>query len=111
MMSENGFNPWLFNRAARPGGDVTTKAGVENLVIKGILAHAAELVIHSRLSRLDAITKAIAENGAKAMDRGQVFNPELLRQRSHRRDDSLHVYFEERLKYERDRKFKRMRRR
>jgi hypothetical protein len=108
--ADRGFHPWLFARANRPGGDTSTRAGVERLAVESVLAEAARLHVHSGLSHRAAIIKAVATHGAKAMDYGIKLDPELLRVRSSRKAkggkpaDPLHVYFEERLEYERDRK-------
>jgi hypothetical protein len=115
MAAEEGFHPWLFDRAQRPGGGKSTDAGIEWLTIKSVLAEAARLNVHSGLSRRVAIIKAVATHGAKAMDKGIRLDPELLRVRSsraataHKPADRLHVYFTKRLEYERDRKFGRPR--
>jgi hypothetical protein len=106
-----GYNPWLFGRAKHQGGDASTKAAVTRLVIESVLAEAARLVTHAGLSRKAAITNAVATNGARAMDHGVKLDPELLRQRASRRPkdgataDPLYDYFQERLDYERDKKF------
>jgi hypothetical protein len=103
-----GFHPWLFDRAKRPGGDTSTRAGVERLAVESVLAEAARLHVHSGLWHRAAIIKAVATHGAKAMDNGVKLDPEKLRVRSSRAAkggkpaDPLHLYFEKRLEYERD---------
>jgi hypothetical protein len=107
----------LLGRAKRPGGDTSTGAGIERLAIESVLAEAARLLVHSGLSRRAAIIKAVATVGTKAMDYGIKLNPELLRVRSSRAAkeekpaDPLHVFFEDRLRYERGRKLGQPRRR
>jgi hypothetical protein len=109
--ASEGFDPWLFRRAKHQGGDSSTDAGITRLAIDSVLAEAARLVVHSGRSRRDAIIKAVATNGAKAMGYGIKLDPELLRQRTSRRPkagapaDALYGYFQERLEYERDKKF------
>jgi hypothetical protein len=107
--AKGGHDPWLFERAKRPGGDISVEAGIKQRVVEAVLAEAARLVVHSSSSRKDAITKAVASHGAKAMDNGIALNPETLRVRSSKPADELHGYFEARLKYERDQKFGRQR--
>ena len=64
-----------------------------------VLAEAARLNVHSDLSRRNAIIKAVASQGAKAMDHEIELDPEMLRVRSSRRAkdgkpaDKLHDYF------------------
>jgi hypothetical protein len=116
--AKEGHKPWLlFGRAKNPGGDISVDAGIERWVIDAVLAEAARLKIHSGLSRRNAIFKAIASHGAKAIDRGIKLDPERLRVRSSRSAkngkpaDKLYVYFEDRLKYERAQKSGRPRQR
>jgi hypothetical protein len=105
--AKGGYDPWLLERAKRPGGDNSVGAGIERLIVEAVLAEAARLIVHSDLTRLKAITKAVSSHGAKAIDNGIKLDPELLRVRSSRRAtngkpaDTLHVYFEDRLTYER----------
>jgi hypothetical protein len=110
-----GYDPWLFGRATHQGGDASTERCMMWLANESVLAEAARLVVHSGRSRRDAIIKAVATNGAKAMSYGMKLDPELLRQRASRRAkdgapaDPLCRYFEERLQYERNQKFGRKR--
>jgi hypothetical protein len=113
MSAEEGFDPWLFSRTKRPGGDTSRAAGIERLVVNGVLAQAARLMIHFDLPRRTAIKRALSKNGIDgSADKAKSIS-ELLRQRTSRRAtndkpaDPLHLYFEDRLRHERHLKFDR----
>ena len=106
MSAANGFDSWLFMRAKHQGGDSSTYSGMVMLAQQSVLAQAAHLMVHAKKPRKTAIREAITTHGAKAASNGIRLDPELLRQRTSRRGkdgapDPLHVFFENRLEYER----------
>ena len=106
MEAASGFEPWLFKRAKHQGGDSSTDAGMVMHAQHTVLAQAARLMIHASKPRKTAILEAIATHGGHAASHGIRLDPELLRQRTSRRGkdgsaDPLHVFFENRLEYER----------
>ena len=112
--AKEGHKPWLlFGRAKNPGGDISVEAGIERQVIDAVLAEAARLIVHSGLSRRNAIVKAVAARGAIAIDNGIKLDPELRPVRSSRSAktavNKLHAYFEDQLEHERAQKSDRRR--
>jgi hypothetical protein len=106
LTAANGFDPWLFGRAKHQGGDSSTDSAMVMIAQQSVLAEAARLMVHTAMPRKTAIRQAIATHGGKAARYGIRLDPELLRQRTSRRaksgsPDPLHIFFENRLEYER----------